>query len=128
MKEFETTVILKADLPAGKVEKIQEKVKKVLDEGKATVNEAKDIGRRRLAFPINKQGFGHYLFYSFSGNGQFVSELERILKYDEDVVRYLTVKVDEWADGKTLDRSRRVAIIEEASVENGDFWGEVFTE
>jgi len=54
-----------------------------------------DLGKRKLAYEINRFQKGHYYLLSFLDDGQVVPSLERMLKLDESVLRYLTVKVSD---------------------------------
>ena len=55
-------------------------------------------GVRKLAYPINDQSKGHYVFYNFANTNDCVSELEKIMRIDEDVLRFLTVKISDKVD------------------------------
>lgn len=92
MYEYETIYITKPDIPVARAEKIAEKVQKILTENKAKIELIKDWGKRKLAYPIAKNSMGHYFMVSYAGTGSFIGDLERILKFDEDVVRYMTIK------------------------------------
>ena len=54
-----------------------------------------DLGKRKLAYEINRFQKGHYYLLSFLDDGQAVPSLERMLRLDESVLRYLTVKVSD---------------------------------
>lgn len=54
-----------------------------------------DLGKRKLAYEINRFQKGHYYLLSFLDDGQVVPELERMLRLDESVLRFLTVKVSD---------------------------------
>ena len=54
-----------------------------------------DLGKRKLAYEINRFQKGHYYLLSFLDEGQVVPELERMLRLDESVLRFLTVKVSD---------------------------------
>jgi small subunit ribosomal protein S6 len=54
-----------------------------------------DLGKRKLAYEINHFQKGHYYLLSFLDDGQAVPSLERMLRLDESVLRYLTVKVSD---------------------------------
>ena len=83
MYEYETISILKPDLPADRLTKLTDRVQKILVEGKAELLDHRDWGKRKLAYRIGKLHFGHYVYFNYVGNGQFITELERILKYEE---------------------------------------------
>ena len=115
MHEYETIYITKADIAPARAEKIAEKVQKILTENKAKIELIKDWGKRKLAYPINKQGMGHYFYVSYQGTGSFINDLERTLKYDEDVVRYMTIKLGSVADAAKKP-IKKVVDLEEARI------------
>jgi small subunit ribosomal protein S6 len=63
-----------------------------------------DIGRRRLAYPINKKDEGYYVLFEIEGSGQEIAELERRMRVNDAILRYMTVRVDE--DRKAADKKR----------------------
>lgn len=114
MREYETVYILKSDLPSERTEKVADKVGKILKEGKAELLAQKDWGKRRLAYPIGAQSYGHYFYFNYLGDGRFITDLERTLKYEEEVVRFLTVKVGEAEAAKKRDPQKKSDVLEEA--------------
>lgn len=105
MKEYETVYILQPDLPTDKVGRILDRVKRVLNEGKAEILTEKDWGKKKLSYRIDKHTFGQYQFLNYQGDGHFIGELEKILKYEEGVIRYLTIKtVDDVAKAPKIKR------------------------
>lgn len=104
MNEYETVYVLQPDLAATGLKKVKEKVEKALIAGKAEILVNEDWGKRKLAYNIGKFQFGHYIYFNYSGDGHFINELERILRLDELVLRFLTVKLSKEArssKGKT---------------------------
>lgn len=79
-------------------EEIQAKAEKFLDLIKANGElhgEPEDQGRRRLAYEIDYEKEGYYFIIQFMSNTNFPKELERNLKIDDQVLRYLITRVDE---------------------------------
>ncbi len=128
MNEYELICIIKPDLQASRLEKINEKIKKVLDEGKGKILDQKDWGKRKLAYTIGKENYGQYLYFTINSGGEQISNLERVIKYEEDVMRFLTVKLDPIDPKAPADIPQRITTLEEARVEEGDFWGEPINE
>lgn len=60
-----------------------------------TVINTDDMGRRPLAYRINKHTEGYYYLFEIEGSGKEIAELERRLRVNDKIVRYLTVRVDE---------------------------------
>jgi small subunit ribosomal protein S6 len=62
------------------------------------------MGRRKLAYPINKKTEGHYVLLEVEGTGKEIFELERRMRVNDAIVRFITVRVDE--DRKTADKQK----------------------
>ena len=100
MREYELGVVLKPSLNEEKLEAIYKKYETMMKKNKGEILFKNPWGVRKLAYPINNQSKGHYVFYNFANSGDCVSELEKILRIDEDVLRFLTVKI---SDGLRLE-------------------------
>jgi small subunit ribosomal protein S6 len=87
-----------------KITKLNEAVEQLVQKEGGTVVRVDNIGRRRLAYPIKKQTDGHYVLFEIDGSGQEIMELERRLRVNDMVIRYITVRVDE--DRKSADKMR----------------------
>lgn len=94
MNEFETICLLEPDLPEDRVKIIQDKVKKFFSDKQMELLCEKDWGKKKLAYKIGRHKFGQYIYYNYSGDGLNISELERLLKYDDNIIRYLTVRLE----------------------------------
>ncbi len=57
-----------------------------------TVENVDDWGKRRLAYPINDEPDGYYVFYTFTSEPEFPAELERVAGITENVLRIMTIK------------------------------------
>lgn len=57
-----------------------------------TVQNVDDWGKRRLAYPINDEPEGYYVFYTFESQPEFPAELERVAGITENVLRIMTIK------------------------------------
>lgn len=93
MREYETIYLLKPDLSPEQVKTVQEKVAELVRKHQGHVLVQTDWGKRRLAYSIQKLKFAQYIYMLYLDSGAAVSEIERILKYDDRVIRFLTVKV-----------------------------------
>jgi small subunit ribosomal protein S6 len=67
------------------------------------------MGRRRLAYPIQKLKEGIYVVLTLEGNGSEIAELERRMRVSDAIIRYLTVRIDEDLKRAEKFRARRVA-------------------
>jgi small subunit ribosomal protein S6 len=93
MSQYETVCVIKPDIQGDRLDKINDKVKKVLSDFKVTDVNQQDWGIRKLAYPIAKHKTAHYFCFHYEGGGGLVAELERQFSYDDAILRYLTIKV-----------------------------------
>nr|AUG32387.1 30S ribosomal protein S6 [Paulinella longichromatophora] len=89
---YETMYILRPDIPEEEVENHLTKYRDIVVEAGAEVLDSQMRGKRRLAYPVDKNKEGIYVQLSHNGDGQQVAPLERAMRLSEDVIRYLTVK------------------------------------
>jgi small subunit ribosomal protein S6 len=96
--------IIDPETTADRIEKLNEAVGKLIEKEGGTVVRMDDIGIRHLAYPINKKYDGHYVLFEIEGSGQEIAELERRMRVNDLIMRYITVRVDE--DRKKADKVR----------------------
>lgn len=95
MSFYESTFITRQDLSPQDVDKITEYFTKVVSEHAGKVVKSEYWGLRSLAYKIKKNRKGHYVLLYVDAPADAVNELERQFKLHEDVVRSLTIRVDE---------------------------------
>jgi small subunit ribosomal protein S6 len=88
-RRYETLILLAPGLET--LEAFKTKVEGILEAGGGQLVRFEDWGRRRLAYPVQKELYGHYLLYDYQGGPALAAELERNLKIDEKVFKYLTL-------------------------------------
>ena len=91
---YEAVFILRPDLSEEATAALVAKFK-TLVEGKATLNEVDEWGKRRLAYPINDLNEGYYVLMTFTAAPEFPRELDRIFRITDGVMRSLIVCKDE---------------------------------
>jgi len=96
MKRYELAVVLHPDLEID-MDTPLEMIDELLKGVDAKTHKRDDWGKRKLAYPINKQNFGIYVFYQIEMPGENVTKLERNLKLSDEVLRHLVVSFDEAA-------------------------------
>ena len=74
---------------------VVDEFRKLLAENGATIQKDESMGRRRLAFPIRKKTEATYHNFMFNSDAKCVAEVQRKMRLSEDVLRFLTVRVDE---------------------------------
>jgi small subunit ribosomal protein S6 len=74
---------------------VVEEFRKLLVDQGATIEKDETMGRRRLAYTIKKKNEATYHNFLFRGSSACVAEVQRKLRLSEDILRYLTVRIDE---------------------------------
>ena len=77
------------------ITKLNEAIQQVIEKEGGTVVKTEVMGRRKLAYPIQKKTEGHYTLFEIEGSGQEIAELERRMRVNDAIMRYITVRVDE---------------------------------
>jgi small subunit ribosomal protein S6 len=95
MRSYELGFILHPDVEQEDVTSAVDKVKQYVTAGSGEVTSVDVWGRRELAYPIRRQQYGTYVFLQAQIAPQAIDELERNLKLDEEILRYLLVRSDE---------------------------------
>ena len=103
-RTYEVMYIINPETAADKIEKLNEAVGKLIEKEGGEVVRMDDIGIRNLAYPIQKKNEGHYVLFEVNGSGQEILELERRMRVNDMIMRYITVRVDE--DRKKADKVR----------------------
>ena len=97
-REYETIFILRGDTPNDGVGTVNSRVKGIVDHMGGKVLKVDNWGKRKLAYEVQKQLKGIYLYWRYLGSSGVVEEIERNLRMLDTVIRYYTVKVDEDVD------------------------------
>lgn len=100
MKRYETLFIVQSELSSEDITAIIDRYSKIITDMKGTILKVERWGKRKLAYLIRKQSRGFYILIDFAGKREIVAELERILKFDDKVLKYMSVKL---ADGITAE-------------------------
>lgn len=95
LREYEFTFVTKADLPEAEKSKVLAGYEEILAANGGEIIKKSDWGTKKLAYPIKKNFRGHYAFYDLTASPESISECERLLRIDENVLRHLIVKIGE---------------------------------
>ncbi|MDB5442821.1 MAG: ribosomal protein [Phenylobacterium sp.] len=95
MALYEHVVISRQDISPQQAEALNETLKTLIEGGGGTVAKIEYWGLRNLSYRINKNRKGHYSLLAIDAPAEAVKEMERQLSLNEDVLRHLTVRVDE---------------------------------
>lgn len=97
MALYETVLIGRQDLSEAQVKTITEEITNYLTSQKGEINKTESWGLRTLAYRINKNRKGHYVLIEYSVAPAAIAEMERQLRLNEDVLRFVTIKLESFA-------------------------------
>ena len=93
MALYESVIIGRQDLTPSQFETIIEKFISVIESLKGKIKKKENWGLRNLAYKINKNRKGHYILLNIDGPPDAIVEYERLMRIDEDIIRFMTVKI-----------------------------------
>ena len=91
---YELMYIIDTDIGEEQIAAMVEKFKTLI-EANGTVNELEEMGRRKLAYLINDKPDGYYVLVKFTAGPEFPSELDRVLKITDGIMRSLITVIEE---------------------------------
>ena len=97
-RNYETVFITNPHAPEAKVGEINSRNQQIIENFSGKVFQLDDWGKKKMAYAINKEPKGHYFCLTYKANTSAVAEIERNLRINEDIFRFLTVKLDEKVD------------------------------
>ena len=93
MALYESVIIGRQDLTPGQFDTLLEKFISVIQSFKGEIKKRENWGIRNLAYKINKNRKGHYMLLNIDGPPEAIKEYERLMRLDEDIIRFLTIKI-----------------------------------
>jgi small subunit ribosomal protein S6 len=94
MALYEHVFLARQDLAQGQVDALAATAAEIITTNGGTVSKTESWGLRSLAYKIAKNRKAHYVMIEFAGPGPVVAELERQTQINEDIIRYMTIKID----------------------------------
>jgi small subunit ribosomal protein S6 len=95
MRTYELMFILRPDMPEEDQDKLISTLENQVQTAGGTVKSLERMGKRRLAYLVRNFQDGIYILLTLEGGGDMVKEIERRLRVNEPVIKFLTVRVDE---------------------------------
>ncbi|MBF0233558.1 MAG: 30S ribosomal protein S6 [Desulfamplus sp.] len=102
MRRYETIFIADPDLQDEARKNLFNKFTNLLAQTGGLLVKIEDWGNRKLAYEIKKKSRGHYLCLTYGGNGELVKELERNLRLDEKIMKFMTIVLEKEIDEEAL--------------------------
>jgi small subunit ribosomal protein S6 len=116
MPLYENVFIARQDISGAQVDALADTFTQLVSDNGGEVKKREYWGLRNLTYRMRKNRKGHYVLLNLSAPPATVAELERTMRINEDVIRYLTIRVDELEEGPSVvmqsrgsrdDRQRR---------------------
>lgn len=104
MKRYETLFIVQSELSSDDITATIDRYCKIISDMKGTVLKVERWGKRKLAYLIRKQSRGFYILIDFAGKREIVAEVERILKFDDKVLKYMSVKLADSITAEEIEK------------------------
>lgn len=97
---YETVYIISPDASAEVLKSVIDTSSKTITDAKGEVIKVDEWGRKKLAYPIQKKNEGYYVIHTYKCVAEASHEVERLLRYNENVMRFQTVRLEEKAKGE----------------------------
>lgn len=115
---YELTYIVNSVISEEQVKDLVSRVTAYIKESGADIIEVDEWGARRLAYPIQKKRNGYYVNMYFRSGGTLIPRLERAMEIDDNILRYLTLRMDpKMIRHYEASKSERAAAAAEAAAE-----------
>lgn len=102
MPNYEHVFLARQDLSQAQVDALAEVATKIVEDNKGKVVKTETWGLRTLTYKIQKNRKAHFVMLDIEANGDTIAELERQTRMNEDIIRYMTVRVDEHEKGPSV--------------------------
>lgn len=106
MALYETVFIARQDLTAEDVDNLTDKLSKIIADGKGELVSQEYWGLRQLAYKVNKNLRGHYVLLNISAEYSAIAELNRVMGFNEDIIRNVTYKTEKHEEKSPLFASK----------------------
>lgn len=117
MRHYETLFIVTPDSSEEDLKAVATKIKGVVSGMNGIVASYDEQGKKKLAYSVKKQNKGYYVLMDYVGSADIVSEIERNMRLDDRVLKYLTVKLADQVDPESIEPEKSEPPEEAESVE-----------
>ena len=102
MSLYESVIIIRQETSPQQVETLADTYQDLIKENGGSIKKRENWGLRSLAYKIKKNRKGHYILFNIDAPSAAVHEMERLMSLNEDILRYLTLRVDELEEGPSI--------------------------
>ena len=104
MRRYETIFIVRPNVSEDEIEAAINRTTSIIEGDGGTIIRVDKWGLRKLAYLIKKESQGYYVYIDYAGIPVSVSEIERIFRIDDKILKYLTVKLADFCDPEAAKR------------------------
>src|SRR5215467_2090555 len=104
MRNYEIMFIVNPSVAEEEIDKINSQLEGIITSGGGTVEKIEKMGKRRLAYDVDKHREGYYVLFVIAANGDIIKECERRLRVIDAVIKYITVRTDD--EVRRLEKAR----------------------
>ncbi|EAU42697.1 30S ribosomal protein S6 [Fulvimarina pelagi HTCC2506] len=107
MALYEHVFLARQDVSNNQVEQLVENLRGILESGGGKVGKVENWGLKTLAYRMDKNRKAHYTLMNIDAPSAAVHEMERQMRFNEDILRFMTIRVDEHEDGPSAMMQKR---------------------
>src|SRR5438093_1114771 len=105
MRNYEIMFVVNPTIAEEEIDKINTQVAGIVTSGGGAIEKIEKMGKRRLAYEIDKHREGYYVLFVIAANGDIVKECERRLRVMDPIIKYITVRTD------AIKKARNIALL-----------------
>ncbi len=120
MPYYESVIIARQDMSGTQVEALADTLAAVIEERGGAIAKREHWGLKNLAFRMSKNRKGHYFMFDLDAPSDAVQEMERQMRLSEDVLRYMTIRIDTIEEGPSAMMQARSSRDDRRRGERGD--------
>ena len=94
MNKYESIIIVNPNVDEAGLKALEEKFTGLINKN-GKVESVENMGKRKLAYEIKKQSEGYYVVYTFEANPEFITELERIYRITDSIMKFITIRKED---------------------------------
>ena len=102
MSLYESVIIIRQETSPQQVEALADTYQDIIKENGGSIKKRENWGLRSHAYKIKKNRKGHYILFNIDAPSTAIHEMERLMSLNEDILRYLTLRVDEFEEGPSI--------------------------
>ncbi len=118
MRGYELCLIFHPDAGEDTIATILQNLNEQIKKHKGTVTNTEKWGKKFLKYTIKKQTKGIYYFLSYMGTSAILNEIDRLVKFNESILRYSTVRLDEDEAARRSEQANRTPAEEPEEISN----------